>query len=78
MKTPIYDFVKKYAESGSIRMHMPGHKGLGDVESFDITEVSGADSLYEASGIIAESGKNASELFGANTFFSTEGSSHAI
>ena len=78
MKTPIFDFVKRYAESGNIRMHMPGHKGLGDTERFDITEIPGADSLYEASGIIAESEKNAGELFGANTFYSTEGSSHAI
>ena len=78
MKTPIFDFVTRYAESGSIRMHMPGHKGLGDVERFDITEISGADSLYEASGIIAESEAYAGELFGAKTFYSTEGSSHAI
>ena len=78
MKTPIFDFVKKYAESGSIRMHMPGHKGLGDTERLDITEIAGADSLYEANGIIAESEKNAGEIFGANTFYSTEGSSLAI
>ena len=78
MKTPICDFVNAYAESGSIRMHMPGHKGLGDVERLDITEVAGADSLYEASGIIAESERYASEIFGAHTFYSTEGSSHAI
>ena len=78
MKTPIFDFVKRYAESGNIRMHMPGHKGLGDTERFDITEIAGADSLYEASGIIAESETLAGELFGASTFYSTEGSSHAI
>jgi len=28
-KTPIYDFVKKYAEEDNIRLHMPGHKGNG-------------------------------------------------
>ena len=78
MKTPICDFVNAYAERASIRMHMPGHKGLGDVERLDITEVAGADSLYEASGIIAESERYASEIFGAHTFYSTEGSSHAI
>ena len=27
MNTPIVDFVRKYAESYSIRLHMPGHKG---------------------------------------------------
>ena len=47
---------------------MPGHKGIGDHnECLDITEITGADSLYEASGIIAESEKNASALFDAHT-----------
>ena len=78
MKTPIFDFVKKYSESANIRMHMPGHKGKGDMESLDITEIAGADSLYEASGIIAQSESYAGELFGADTYYSTEGSSLAI
>ena len=80
MRTPICDFVEKYKDSGSVRLHMPGHKGveLVGAESLDITEISGADSLYDASGIIKESEKNASELFGCNTLYSTEGSSHVI
>lgn len=78
MKTPIYDFVTQYAESDTVRMHMPGHKGKSDIECLDITEVTGADSLYHAEGIIAESEANASELFGVPTYYSTEGSSHAI
>lgn len=80
MTTPICDFVKKYAESGNLRFHMPGHKGrkLLGFEHLDITEIVGADSLYEAQGIIGESEKNASELFGAETFYSAEGSSLAI
>lgn len=78
MKTPVFDFVNAYAQSGSIRMHMPGHKGVGEVERLDLTEIAGADSLYEANGIIAESEGYAGELFGADTFYSTEGSSHAI
>lgn len=59
---------------------MPGHKGkrLLGFEDFDITEIVGADSLYEASGIIRESEKNASELFGCETYYSTEGSSQCI
>lgn len=78
MRTPVCDFVAGYAASDTVRLHMPGHKGVGELESLDITEVKGADSLYEADGIIAESEKNASELFGSRTFYSTEGSSHAI
>ena len=80
MKTPICDFVEKYAESKSMRLHMPGHKGKDfiGVEKLDITEICGADSLYEASGIIAESEACASELFGCKTYYSTEGSSLCI
>ena len=81
MKTPIYDFVNEYINKAQSRLHMPGHKGRGALgfESFDITEIDGADSLYEANGIIAESEKNASELFGSRaTFYSTEGASQCI
>ena len=61
MKTPICDFVKAYAESGVLRAHMPGHKGvsLTGAEPRDITEVQGADVLYGACGIIRESAENA-------------------
>ena len=80
MKTPICDFVTEYGRRGLLRLHMPGHKGKGalGVESLDLTEIAGADELYCASGIIAESEKNASELFGCDTFYSTEGSSLCI
>ena len=47
-----------------VRFHMPGHKGKGMLgcEKWDITEVYGADALYEADGIIAKSERNAAEL----------------
>ena len=80
MDIPICDFVRDYAQSDNIRLHMPGHKGkkrLG-VEALDITEIDGADSLYEAGGIIRQSEENASALFGCPTFYSTEGSSQCI
>ncbi|MBQ6703185.1 MAG: amino acid decarboxylase, partial [Clostridia bacterium] len=80
MNTPICDFVKSYIQGDPLRLHMPGHKGapLLGMEKYDITEIPGADSLYEAEGIIAESERNASGLFGCNTLYSTEGSSHCI
>lgn len=81
MKTPIADFVKKYADSSISRLHMPGHKGISflSCEPYDITEIKGADALYEADGIIAQSEKNATELFDSGrTLFSTEGSSQCI
>ena len=81
MQTPIFDFLRRYGESGASRFHMPGHKGCGalGVEKFDITEISGADVLYSPSGIILESENNASELFGtAHTYYSAEGSTLGI
>ena len=74
MNTPICDFVKAYSQGNNLRLHMPGHKGMGvlGIEALDITEIAGADSLYEADGIIKESEENASSLFGAHTFYSTE------
>ena len=80
MDTPICDFVRRYAEGGTMRLHMPGHKGVGTLgcEALDITEIRGADSLYEADGIIRESEQNASRLFGCPTYYSTEGSSLCI
>ena len=81
MTTPIADFVRNYAASGTSRLHMPGHKGIGPLgcEPLDITEVHGADALYEAEGIISQSEANAAVLFGSGrTVFSTEGSSQCI
>ena len=80
MDTPICDFVRRYAQSDTLRLHMPGHKGAAflGMEALDITEISGADSLYEAGGIIARSEENASRLFGCETYYSAEGSSQCI
>lgn len=81
MNTPVADFVKRYIERDTVRLHMPGHKGktfLG-CEAWDITEVKGADALFEADGILAQSEENATALFGSRrTCYSTEGSSHCI
>ncbi len=81
MNTPICDFVNAYAKSGNVRLHMPGHKGADfmGVEKNDITEIDGADVLSAPKGIIAQSQRNASELFSSGaTFYSCEGSSLAI
>ena len=80
MTTPVYDFLMNYRKSDTARLHMPGHKGAAflGMERLDITEIQGADSLYEAEGIIAKSEANASALFGCRTFYSTEGSSQCI
>ena len=81
METPICDFVRAYAESRPVRMHMPGHKGGPQVgpEALDLTEIEGADVLYRSEGIIRRSEENAAALFGAaRTVYSAEGSSLCI
>ena len=80
MNTPICDFVDEYIKKNTKRLHMPGHKGCGmlGVENRDITEIKGADSLFEADSVIKESELNASMLFGCRTYYSAEGSSLCI
>ncbi|MBR6967873.1 MAG: aminotransferase class V-fold PLP-dependent enzyme [Ruminococcus sp.] len=85
METPIYDFLESYASSGILRAHMPGHKGRalyglpGQLFRLDITEIKGADSLFEADGIIARSERNTARLYGsAASAFSAGGSTLCI
>lgn len=85
METPVFSFLSKYADSGFLRMHMPGHKGISaeprlqGAFELDITEITGADSLFEADGIIKQSEENASRLFGtAETVYSCGGSTLCI
>ena len=81
METPIVDFVERYTAQSGVRLHMPGHKGKSFLgcEDLDITEIKGADALYEADGIIARSEENAGAIFGTGrTLYSTEGSSQCI
>lgn len=80
MKTPIVSFLRSYQEKSPVRMHMPGHKGAGILgfEGMDLTEIYGADELFEAEGIIKESEQNASSLFGCPTYYSTQGSTLCI
>lgn len=85
MTTPIYDFINKYVSSGTLRCHMPGHKGRhpesvsNNFYSCDITEIYGADSLFEAEGIIAESEKNMASLYGTRaSVYSAAGSTLCI
>ncbi len=85
MNTPIYDFLRKYSEKNALRCHMPGHHGyhtaeeLSELYRLDITEISGADSLFEAEGIILESEANTADLYGSGAvLFSAGGSTNCI
>ncbi|MCL1822767.1 MAG: aminotransferase class V-fold PLP-dependent enzyme [Oscillospiraceae bacterium] len=85
VKTPICDFLTAYTGKKRTRCHTPGSKGR--VYKHDITEINGADSLYEpcscaadtTTGIIAESENIAARLFGAaKTLYSCSGSTLAV
>ncbi len=59
MNTPLYKAVKNYIDKDMARLHMPGHKGvlpdfLQQVAPFDITEVTGADSLFQCEEAILD------------------------
>ena len=79
MKTPISDFLDEYGRKEMLRLHMPGHNGESPR---DITEIEGADSLYEteySGGVIAQSEAIAARIFGAErTCYSAGGSTLAI
>ena len=64
---------------------MPGHKGrsfsgaMHELSRLDITEIKGADSLFEADGIIAQSERNMASLYGsAAAAYSAGGSTLCI
>jgi arginine/lysine/ornithine decarboxylase len=77
MDTPIHEFLVQYENSNTLRLHMPGHKGK--YHPHDITEIKGADSLFEAESIIKFSEENASKLYGTEaTYYSTAGSTLSI
>lgn len=84
MNTPIADFLAQYRDSGISRLHMPGHKGVlpspfDSVAPYDITEIQGADELYEAESIIARAEENTAALYGSGqACFSASGSTLCI
>ena len=57
--TPLFDAMARLRAKGFAPYHMPGHKGnmpppLREAAPWDITEIDGADSLYECDGPIRE------------------------
>ena len=77
--TPLWDFIRAYRDRNVLRLHMPGHKGAGETEALDLTEVQGLPPLYPAEGIVRESEDIAARIFGAGrTVYSAEGSSLCI
>jgi len=76
MSTPIQDFLLGHAAAAPISFHMPGHKGsalyrrfgyskfLENIMDCDVTEIYGADNLFQTEGIIREAQDRYAELYG--------------
>lgn len=68
--TPLVEAVRAYQARRLSPFHMPGHKGkalfcAGLPWEWDITEVEGVDSLYQAAGPIARAEARYARLYGA-------------
>lgn len=62
----LYDFLKRHASRDAVSFHMPGHKGsdlyrrygygdfLDQIMAFDVTEIHGADNLFQAEGVLKQ------------------------
>ncbi len=78
-------FLDSYADGGILRLHMPAHNGkalnssLSRAYALDITEISGADSLFESDGIIADGETRTARLYGSgSSCWSASGSTLCI
>ena len=70
-KKGIVDFLRQHMEKKTVAFHMPGHKGAAFYEEFgyggflaaladaDITEIPGADNLFQAEDVILATMKKA-------------------
>ncbi|MDR1354223.1 MAG: aminotransferase class I/II-fold pyridoxal phosphate-dependent enzyme [Oscillospiraceae bacterium] len=72
------DSIKKYIDQNPIRFHMPGHKGIGTLEQYDLTELPGLDNLYNSRGCIKELENNIGNLYGCRSIISTGGATLCI
>lgn len=65
MNKTLHDFLRAHASGSPVSFHMPGHKGsavyrqlgyddfLDNMVDWDITEIPGADNLFQTEGVIA-------------------------
>lgn len=83
-KTPLFQALNQYIQQDYARFHMPGHKGfalppLAAASQYDVTEVEGTDSLFEAEGPLAQLEDLFSQLYGTKrTLLSAGGSTLCI
>jgi arginine decarboxylase len=86
-RTPYFDALRDYVDSGTVPFHTPGHKqGVGmharlrdfigdNVLAIDLTQIRGLDDLNQPQGPILEAMRLAGEAYGADhTYFLINGS----
>ena len=73
---PIMNFLRRHAEKQTVSFHMPGHKGSAIYKRFgyepfldrimdcDITEIPGADNLFQTEGILKAAQEEYAKLYG--------------
>jgi len=85
-KAPLFESLMRFSRDGSVRFHMPGHKGkplpsleLFDASLIDYTELPKTGNLYLGDGPIAEAEELAAKYFRVpNCFFMTGGSTQGM
>ena len=76
----LLDLLRKYNKNGYSRFHIPGNKGVLDINlSYDVTELDCTDDLYCSNGAIKTSEKLISDIYSsAHSVFSTGGNTLCI
>lgn len=85
-EAPLYDALHAFAKEQPLRMHMPGHKGIGlplpelkGYASIDFTELERTGNLYEADGLIDRAEGLWAEFWGSECcLFLTGGSTQGL
>ena len=90
-KSNMKDFLYDHAAVHPVSFHMPGHKGaalfkkygyeefLENFMDMDVTEIPGADNLFDANGIIADVQARYADLYGArHSWLSVGGTSASL
>lgn len=87
INAPIYKALREYAQSGPLRLHMPGHVGgkgfsieeLRVLGAIDATEIPGLDDLHLPESIIEEARRHMAAAYGAEeSFFLVNGATSGI
>ncbi|MGE5379842.1 MAG: aminotransferase class I/II-fold pyridoxal phosphate-dependent enzyme, partial [Methylocystaceae bacterium] len=82
-----YSALKEYAESGSVQLHMPGHKGgrgfktpeLAAIGSIDFTEIPGLDDWHRPDGVLLKAQQKLADIYGAaSSYFLVNGATSGV